>query len=80
MLNALALAIKDHPIFRDPEVSIRHNPEFGIATKIMRCQMVDPDSLGIPSCRAPDNVGSHSKCQFIPVFPNPPEDLAFSHS
>jgi hypothetical protein len=31
MPNALALAIQDHPLFRGPEVSIRHNPEFGIA-------------------------------------------------
>jgi hypothetical protein len=46
MPNALTLAIQDHPIFRGPGVSIRHDPEFGIATKVMRCMMVDGDSLG----------------------------------
>jgi hypothetical protein len=29
MPNALALLIQDPPIFRGPEVSIRHNPQFG---------------------------------------------------
>jgi hypothetical protein len=30
MPNALALAIQDYPIFRGPEVSIRHDPGYGI--------------------------------------------------
>jgi hypothetical protein len=46
MPNALTLAIQDHPIFRGPEVSIRHDPGYGIATKIVRSQMVNADSLG----------------------------------
>jgi hypothetical protein len=42
MPNALALAIQDPPIVRGPEVSIRHNPEFGIATEIVGAEVIDP--------------------------------------
>jgi hypothetical protein len=31
MPNSLTLAIQDYPIFRESEVSIRHDPAFGIA-------------------------------------------------
>jgi hypothetical protein len=34
MPNALAHAIQDPPIFRGPEVSIRHNSELGIAARM----------------------------------------------
>jgi hypothetical protein len=33
------------------------------AEKIMRCEMIDADSLGISFDRVPDEVGGHSKIQ-----------------
>ena len=45
MPNALALAIQDHPIFRGPEVSIRHDPGYGLAAQVMVAELLDPDLL-----------------------------------
>src|SRR5271165_1526351 len=50
------------------------------ATKIMGCEMVNADSLGISPYRIPDNVGCHSSSQPRSVFRNSPEYFAFRHS
>lgn len=49
-------------------------------TKIVGRKMIDADSVGILFYRGPNNIGSDSKTQFGPVFPNSPEYLAFGYS
>jgi hypothetical protein len=50
------------------------------ATKIVGCQMVNADSLGVSLYGVPDNVGCHSFALPSPGFRNSSEYLAFRHS
>jgi hypothetical protein len=50
---------KRWPQFR--QNSMRHIPEFGIATKIMGRKMINANLLGVSSYCAPDNVGRYSR-------------------
>jgi hypothetical protein len=66
MPNALALAIQDHPMFRGPEVSIRHDPGYGITPKIVWSEMVQLHSLSATSNDVPDDFFGN------PVTPSVP--------
>ena len=50
------------------------------ATKIMGCEMVNADSLGVSFYRIPDNISGHSTVQHRPCFEIRPEYFAFSYS
>jgi hypothetical protein len=50
------------------------------SAKIMRCEMVEADSLGISFDRVPDNVGGRSKIQLGSAFADPRENLDAAHA
>jgi hypothetical protein len=61
-------------------IAIRHDPGFGIATKIVGCETVNADSLGILFHRIPDYVACNSSILPSPALRNSSEYFAFSHS
>jgi hypothetical protein len=65
---------------RNSDRLIRHNPAFGIATEIVRSQMVNADSLGVSAHCIPDYVSCHSFALPSPILRNSSEHLAFRHS
>jgi hypothetical protein len=59
--------------------SIRHNPAFGIAAKIVGCQIGYAGLLGAPLNRIPDDVGRHAIFLPLSLFRNSSEYSPFAH-
>src|ERR1700731_211649 len=58
----------------------RHNPGFGIATKVMRCQIGYASLTGTSLHRIPNNIGCHTGFLSRSPLQNPPKYLSLDNS